>query len=85
MSDRIVCSKCAVISRGFTGHCKHVVDLVEAMRERCARVAETEPELEGPMPQKVKEEVQKVSLEYLLRYTVRAAKKCIAKRIRAGD
>lgn len=82
MSERVVCSRCAVISRGFTGHCKHVMELIQAELERCVKVAETEPELEGQMPEANRIAAQKIDLEDHLRATVRATKKNIARRMR---
>ncbi len=49
-------------------------------RERCAQIAEDEAELHGDMP----EALQLVPTEDVCRAVVRATKKCIAERIRAG-
>lgn len=51
-------------------------------RERCAKVAESEPNLEGPMPDENWVMSQRVRLEDHLRVTVDLTKRNIAKRIR---
>lgn len=56
----------------------------EDERERCARIAESELELEGPMPEANIEAAKLISLEDHLRITVRLTKGNIAKRIREG-
>lgn len=64
--------------------CKPMVAFTATMeeRERCAKVAESEPELEGPMPPENVEAAKLVSLEDHLRITVRLTKTNIARRIR---
>ncbi len=57
----------------------------ELAREWAAQVAESEPELEGPMPDENWALAQRVRLEDQLRATVRTAKKNIARRIRTGE
>lgn len=37
----IICSKCAIISRGIVGHCSHVLALLAAEREWCAKIADS--------------------------------------------
>lgn len=54
------------------------------LREECAKTAESEPELEGPMPEENRRAAAQISLEDHLRETVRATKKSIARRIREG-
>lgn len=54
-------------------------------REWAAQVAESEPELEGPMPKENVEAVNRVGMEEALRATVRLAKRNIARRIRTGE
>jgi len=41
MPDRIVCTRCGVISRGFVGNCLHVENVIAAEREACAVVTES--------------------------------------------
>lgn len=53
---------------------------VAAERERCAKIADTEPECPGEMPP----EFHLVPLEDAIRAAVRAIKKSIARRIRAA-
>lgn len=52
--------------------------LVMGERERCAMIAETEPEAPGPMP----DEFNLIPLEDAIRGAIRATKKSIAARIR---
>jgi hypothetical protein len=59
-------------------------EFIEEERERCAKVAESEPELEGPMPPENIEAAKLVSLEDHLRVTVRLTKANIARRIRGS-
>lgn len=54
-------------------------------REWAAQIAESEPELDGPMPQENVDAVNKVGIEEALRATVRLAKRNIARRIRTGE
>lgn len=54
-------------------------------REWAAKIAESEPELEGPMPQENIDAVNRVGMEEAFRATVRLAKKNIARRIRTGE
>lgn len=54
-------------------------------REWAAQIAESEPELEGPMPPENIEAVNRVGMEEALRATVRLAKRNIARRIRTGE
>ena len=56
---------------------------VQAERERCARIAEAEPELPGPIPNM--EVFRVLPLEEVLRATVRATKRSIARAIRAQE
>jgi hypothetical protein len=58
--------------------CRHAA-AVRNERERCAVIAETEPEPDGAMPQ----ECYLVPLEDALRAAVRATRAAIASRIRA--
>jgi hypothetical protein len=51
-------------------------------RDRCVEIAESEPNLEGPMPDENWVMSQRVRLEDHLRATVDATKRNIAKRIR---
>jgi hypothetical protein len=51
---------------------------VEEERERCAKIAETEPEPEGPMP----EEARTAEPELIARAAVRSTRESIADRIR---
>lgn len=37
--EPIVCRRCAIISRGIVGNCSHVLALIAAERERCAKIA----------------------------------------------
>jgi len=55
-----------------------VVVAVKRERERCAKIAETEPEPSGEMPIKF----HLVSMEDAIRATIRATNKSIAARIR---
>ncbi len=57
----------------------------ELAREWAAQVAESEPELPGPMPQENTDAVNQVGLEKAFRVTVQLVKKNIARRIRTGD
>ena len=53
-------------------------------REACAKVAEAEEELPGPLPMDVAKRMQEVGLEESCRCLVRATKKSIAAAIRQG-
>ena len=53
------------------------------IREECAKIADTEPEPEGPMPEENVEAALRLSLEENVRATVRATRSSIARRIRA--
>lgn len=53
---------------------------VAAERERCAKIAESEPEMPGKMPT----ELHNIQLEGTLRAVCRATKKSIAAAIRSG-
>jgi hypothetical protein len=55
-----------------------VIDSTNTERERCAKIAEADPELPRPMP----EELRLVPLEDVLRAVCRATKKSIATAIR---
>lgn len=57
-------------------------EILDLVRERCAQIAEAEPELPGPMPDENWVMSQKVRLEDHLRAVVRCTKKSIAERIR---
>lgn len=50
--------------------------------EACAKIAENEPELEGPIPEHVRKAIESLSLEEQQRVVVRATKKSIAKQCR---
>lgn len=63
-------------------HYRMVEEAVARERETCAQIAESEPELEGPMPPENIAAAKLVSLEDHLRITVRLTKTNIAKRIR---
>lgn len=58
--------------------------VAEVERERCAKIAESEEELNGPMPDENWVMAQRVRLEDHLRATVRVTKENIARRIRGS-
>lgn len=64
-------------------HCQEIEMAVKRERERCAKVAENEEELNGPMPDENWVMSQRVRLEDHLRATVRVTKENIARKIRA--
>ena len=55
-----------------------IIDAIATERERCAKIAEAEPELTGHMP----DEVHLIPLDDALRAVCRATKKSIAAAIR---
>lgn len=68
-----------------SGRCMHCYEIERAValeRERCAKMAESEEELAGPMPDENWVMSQRVRLEDHLRALVRLTKTNIARRIR---
>ena len=61
-----------------------IAAVLAATREQCAKIAEREPELEGPAPPEVVRTFDCYTAEEHLRAAVRATKRSIAKAIRAG-
>lgn len=68
-------------------HAKDVfAEVIAAERERCAKIAEAEPELPGDPPANVEEltmrAIERVGVAAVAREIVRVTKRCIAKNIR---
>lgn len=57
--------------------------MVEDAVEKCAKIAESETELPGPMPQEVQDKFDEIGDAEAHRWTVRITKANIARRIRA--
>lgn len=58
---------------------------VDLERERCAKIAETEPEPSGAMPKDIRQCYEEMGVEEVLRATIRATKASIVRRIREGS
>jgi len=78
--------------RGRLDHVRHRCDVFTGLchaareeRERAAKIAEAEPELEGPMPDEVWALSQRITLEQNLRSAVQVTKRNIAAKIRAVE
>ena len=81
-----VCEPCAYDRGASCGR-----QQLEALREKCAQIAESEPEMEGSMPPENYEAALKESLatgvgmpEVCARAAVRAVRESIAKKIRSS-
>lgn len=73
-----LCLECVCTFAKGCGCIEAIETALAAERERCARVAETEPEPDGPMPV----EFNRERISDIVKGTVRATRQCIAERIR---
>lgn len=76
-----LCERCSgYLTLGLIQEC--VAEAVSAERERCAKIAETETELPGRIPDEVLNHFEEMGHEEAHRLTVRITKESIARRIR---
>jgi hypothetical protein len=76
---RPLLERCGACEELYQEHRKGILE----ERENCARIADNEPALEGPMPPENVEAVYLVGLETAFRSTVSLTKRLIADKIRA--
>lgn len=76
---RPLLERCGTCEELYQEHRKGVLE----EREKCAQIAMSEPELEGPMPIENAQAVERVGLATAFRATVSLTKRMIADKIRA--